>query len=108
MTNMKPRIPMSADALRRRVRRITAACVGAATLAAAALTVNLAWATDDPAASSSSAATGDPTSTSGQPSTGSSSANGRTRAPVAPLPFGDGSDGSPPHVSAPRPLRLRH
>ena len=40
MTVKKPRIPMSADTLRRRVRRITAACVGAAALAGTNLPID--------------------------------------------------------------------
>lgn len=71
-----PRPAMPAADLRRRVRRITAAAVGGAALAAAALTVNFAWATDDPAASDSSA-------TSDSPAGTTSSGEG-TRAPAAP------------------------
>ena len=66
--------PMPAADLRRRVRRITAATVGVAALAASALTVNLAWATDDPAAG---------TSATDSNQAGSTSADG-TRAPAAP------------------------
>ena len=67
-------IPMPAADLRRRVRRITAATVGVAALTASALTVNFAWATDDPAAG---------TSATDSNQAGSTSADG-TRAPAAP------------------------
>jgi len=66
--------PMPATDLRRRVRRITAATVGVAALTASALTVNFAWATDDPAAG---------TSATDSNQAGSTSADG-TRAPAAP------------------------
>ena len=67
---------MPAADLRRRVRRITAATVGVAALAASALTVNLAWATDDPAASSTSATDNNQSATTSE--------GGTTRAPAAP------------------------
>ncbi len=73
--------------LRRRVRRITAAAVGTAALATAALTVNLAWATNDPAAASSAATSENLTPAS----------NGTTRTPAlqAPEEEGEGRVQSP-------------
>lgn len=94
---MAPRIrraSMPAADLRRRVRRITAASVGVAALASAGLTVNLAWAADDPAASSSSA-TGQAATT---PSTTTS-----PRVPVPQLPTDEAGSEDGDDAQAPSP-----
>lgn len=76
---------LTGRALRQRVRRITAAVVGTATLAAGLLTANLAWAASDEQSAT-------PTTTDG--TTGSVRSDGDDD--------GDGDDAGPATSSAPR------